>query len=189
MWRADHRAGRGALTGRTHAGVRTSARDRNNCGRLASAGPDRLVQTVRERFIATRDSDGRRGIRTPYAAGPEPDKAIYDLLLELHRDDVPECHWQDRAYEVAEEFNDGTLTEFAVYPADLAAIERLVGELGPGRVHALTEAGLRRRDLRPSVIFVRSRAHWTLSSAASVSLTRAQPRTRLEVLHSTGPND
>jgi hypothetical protein len=122
---------------------------------------DRIVSSsaVRERFVATRDSDGRRGILTLYAAGSEPDQAIYDLLSKLPRDHVPEFfatgRWQDRAYEVAEEFSGGTLTDFAVDPSDHAAIGKLVGELGQA-VHALTEAGLRHRDLRPSVIFVRT---------------------------------
>ncbi|MGX1350422.1 hypothetical protein AB7M49_003998 [Bradyrhizobium elkanii] len=123
---------------------------------------DRIASSsaVRERFVATRDSDGQRGILTLYAIGAEPDQAIYDLLLKLPRDHVPEFfatgRWQERAYEVAEEFKGGTLTDLAVDPADPAAVAKLVGELAQA-VHALTEAGLRHRDLRPSVIFVRSR--------------------------------
>ncbi len=123
---------------------------------------DRIISSsaVRERFVAMRDSDGRRGILTLYAAGSEPDQAIYDLLSKLPRDHVPEFfatgRWQDRAYEVAEEFSGGTLADFALDPADQAAMGKLVGELAQA-VHALTEAGLRHRDLRPSVIFVRSR--------------------------------
>ncbi|QOZ38371.1 histidine kinase [Bradyrhizobium sp. CCBAU 53421] len=82
------------------------------------------------------------------------------MLFKLPRDHVPQFfatgRWQERAYEVAEEFKGGTLADFAVDPADPAAIDNLVGELARA-VHALTEAGLRHRDLRPSVIFVRSR--------------------------------
>ncbi|WOH80472.1 protein kinase [Bradyrhizobium sp. BEA-2-5] len=122
--------------------------------RIASSG------TVRERFVATRCSDGRRGILTLYAVGAEPDHAIYDLLSKLPRDHVPEFfatgRWQERAYEVAEEFSGGTLADFPVDPSDQVAISRLVGELAQA-VHALTEAGLRHRDLRPSVIFVRTK--------------------------------
>ena len=123
---------------------------------------DRIASSsaVCERFVATRDSDARRGILTLYAAGSEPDPAIYDLLSKLSRDHVPEFfstgRWQDRAYEVVEEFSDGTLAEFVVDLTDQTAIDKLVGELAQA-VHALTEAGLRHRDLRPSVIFVRSR--------------------------------
>ncbi|MCC8936020.1 DUF4011 domain-containing protein [Bradyrhizobium sp. Arg68] len=122
---------------------------------------DRIASssTVRERFVATRASDGQRGILTLYAAGSEPDQAIYDLLLKLPRDHVPEFfatgRWQDHAYEVAEEFKGGTLADLTVDPADAASIATLVGELAKA-VHALTEAGLRHRDLRPSVVFVRS---------------------------------
>ena len=123
---------------------------------------DRIVSSsvVRERFVATRDSDGRRGILTLYAPGSEPDQAIYDLLSKLPRDHVSELfatgRWQDRAYDVAEEFSGGTLADFAIDPVDQAAIRKLVGELAQA-VHALAEAGLRHRDLRPSVIFMRSR--------------------------------
>ncbi|PAY08525.1 histidine kinase [Bradyrhizobium sp. UFLA03-84] len=123
---------------------------------------DRIASSsaVRERFVATRASDGQRGILTLYAVGSEPDQAIYDLLVKLPRDHVPEFfatgRWQERAYEVAEEFKGGTLADFAVDPADPATIATLVGELGKA-VHALTEAGLRHRDLRPSVVFVRSK--------------------------------
>jgi len=123
---------------------------------------DRIASssTVRERFVATRASDGQRGILTLYAVGSEPDQAIYDLLLKLPRDHVPEFfatgRWQDRAYEVAEEFKGGTLADFVVDAADPASLTTLVGELAKA-VHALTEAGLRHRDLRPSVVFVRSK--------------------------------
>lgn len=123
---------------------------------------DRIASpsAVRERFVATRESDGRRGILTLYAPGSEPDQAIYDLLAKLPRDHVPELYakgrWQDRAYDVAEEFSGGTLTDFTVDATDQTAFDKLVDELAQA-VHALAEAGLRHRDLRPSVIFVRSR--------------------------------
>lgn len=123
---------------------------------------ERIISSsaVRERFVATHESDGRRGILTLYAAGSEPDQAIYDLLSKLPQDHVPEFYatgrWQDRAYEVAEEFSGGTLADFPVDPSDHVAIGKLVGELAQA-VHALTEAGLRHRDLRPSVIFVRTK--------------------------------
>jgi len=68
--------------------------------------------TVRERFAAVRESDGQRGVLSLYAAGSEPDSAIYELLRKLPRDHVPEIfatgRWCDRAYEVVEEFTGGT---------------------------------------------------------------------------------
>ena len=116
--------------------------------------------TVRERFAAVRESDGLRGVLTLYAAGSEPDGAIYDLLRKLPRDHVPEIfatgRWCDRAYEVVEEFTGGTLADL---PPDLEgpeAIRILVTELGQA-LHSLSEAGLRHRDLRPSTILLRSR--------------------------------
>ena len=116
--------------------------------------------TVRERFVAVRESDGRRGVLTLYAAGSEPDRAIYDLLRKLPRDHVPEIiatgRWCDRAYEVVEEFTGGTLADLPPDADDQTAIRMLVSELGQA-LHSLSEAGLRHRDLRPSTIFVRSR--------------------------------
>lgn len=123
---------------------------------------DRIASpsVVRERFVVTRDSDGQSGILTLYAPGSEPDQAIYDLLAKLPRDHVPELfatgRWQDRAYDVAEEFGGGTLADFTVDANDQAAIDKLLDELARA-IHALAEAGLRHRDLRPSVIFVRTR--------------------------------
>jgi hypothetical protein len=123
---------------------------------------DRIVasSSVRERFVAVHETDGRRGVLTLYASGSEPDRAIYDLLRKLPRDHVPEIiatgRWCDRAYEVLEEFPGGTLADLPSNADDQTLIAALVRELGLA-VHSLAEAGLRHRDLRPSAIFVRSR--------------------------------
>lgn len=115
--------------------------------------------SVRERFMAERESDNRRGVLTLYASGAEPDQAIYDLLRRLPRNHVPEIiatgRWCDRAYEVLEQFPGGTLADLPS-DADDQATAALVRELSLA-VHSLTEAGLRHRDLRPSAIFVRSK--------------------------------
>jgi primosomal replication protein N'' len=57
---------------------------------------------------------------------------------------------------VVEEFPGGTIADLSLDISDRTAFERFVSELAQA-VHALTEAGLRHRDLRPSTIFVRSR--------------------------------
>ncbi|MBI5263861.1 MAG: DUF4011 domain-containing protein [Bradyrhizobium sp.] len=115
---------------------------------------------VRERFASIRDADNQRGVLTLYAPGSEPDQAVYDVLQRLPRDHVPEIfvhgRWCDRAYEVCEEFTGGSLADFAVDPADQSAIKSVIRELADS-LHALAETGLRHRDLRPSVVFVRSR--------------------------------
>jgi serine/threonine protein kinase len=122
--------------------------------RMAASG------SVRERFVAVHQTDGQRGVLTLYAAGSEPDRAIYDLLRRLPRDHVPEIiatgRWCDRAYEVLEEFPGGTLADLPSSADDQTLIAALVRELGLA-VHSLAEAGLRHRDLRPSAVFVRSR--------------------------------
>jgi primosomal replication protein N'' len=116
--------------------------------------------SVRERFVAVRESDGQRGVLTLYASGSEPDGAIYDLLRKLPRDHVPEIfatgRWCDRAYEVVEEFTGGTLADLPPEPAGPEVIRILIVELGQA-LHSLSEAGLRHRDLRPSTIFIRSK--------------------------------
>ena len=123
---------------------------------------DRIVasSSVRERFVAVHEPDGRRGVLTLYASGSEPDRAIYDLLRKLPRDHVPEImatgRWCDRAYEVLEEFPGGTLEGLPSNADDQTSIAALVREFGLA-VHSLSEAGLRHRDLRPNAIFVRSR--------------------------------
>ncbi len=115
---------------------------------------------VRERFASIRDADNQRGVLTLYAPGSEPDQAVYDVLQRLPRDHVPEIfvhgRWCDRAYEVCEEFTGGSLADLAVDPADQSAIRSVIRELADS-LHALAETGLRHRDLRPSVVFVRSR--------------------------------
>ncbi|WP_245331852.1 AAA domain-containing protein [Bradyrhizobium sp. NAS80.1] len=115
---------------------------------------------VRERFAAIREADDQRGVLTLYAPGSEPDQAVYDVLQGLPRDHLPEIfvhgRWCDRAYEVCEEFADGSLADLAVDPADQSSIRTMIRELADS-LRALAEAGLRHRDLRPSVVFVRSR--------------------------------
>lgn len=124
---------------------------------------ERIVSSsaVRERYSAVNVSDGRRAVLTLYSTGSEPDPAVYDLLAQLPRDHVSEIfvtgRWHDRAFEVAEEFVQGTLTDLRLDPADPVSIEALVAELARA-VHAMTEAGLRHRDLRPAAVFVRTHA-------------------------------
>jgi hypothetical protein len=115
---------------------------------------------VRERFVAVHTGTGRQAILTLYAAGSEPDPAVYDMLRKLPRDHVPEIittgRWRDRAFEVAEELTGGTLASLDVAPGDLSSIHCIVEQLGRA-LHAFSEAGLRHRDLRPAAILVRSR--------------------------------
>lgn len=115
---------------------------------------------VRERFAAIRDADNQRGVLTLYAPGSEPDQAVYDVLQGLPRNHVPEIfahdHWHERAYEVCEEFTGGSLADLEIDPADQNAIRGIIRELS-NSLHTLAEAGLRHRDMRPSVIFIRSR--------------------------------
>src|SRR5205085_220613 len=114
---------------------------------------------VRARYVAV-DSNGRQGVLTLYAAGAEPDPAIYEALRKLPRDYVPEIlatgRWREQAFEVAEELTGGTLATLTPLPGDMNAVRRIVEELGRA-LHAFAETGLRHRDLRPAAILVRSR--------------------------------
>ncbi len=113
---------------------------------------------VRERYVAIRQEDGHRAVLTLYAAGHEPDPEVYEVLRTLSRDHVPEIlqtgRWQQRAFEVTEELQGGTLAELGLLPDDLVTLSRVLEEVG-GALHAFGEHGLRHRDLRPAAILVR----------------------------------
>lgn len=114
---------------------------------------------IRELFMAVRESDGQRGVLTLYAAGSEPDADIYDALRKLPREHVPETYatgrFSEQAYEVAEEFPAGTLSDLPGTDTEGFGVREIATELGRA-IHAMSEAGLRHRDLRPSAILVRS---------------------------------
>lgn len=113
-----------------------------------------------ERYIAVRQGDRHAALLTLYAQGFEPDPDIYDALRGLPRDHVPELietgRWNDRAYEVSEELTGGTLAELGQLADDPQNLARVVEEIGRA-LSAFGECGLRHRDLKPSVIRVRSR--------------------------------
>ena len=122
--------------------------------RLTASSP------VRERFIAVRESDGRQAVLTLYAEGSEPDPAVYETVRKLPHNCVPEIlgtgRWRDRAFEVAEELRGGNLSGLVVSPGDIGTVRQIVEQLGR-TLNAFSECGLRHRDLRPSVVLVRSR--------------------------------
>lgn len=115
---------------------------------------------VWERYAARSRSNGRRAVLTLYAEGSEPDPEVYDVLRTLDRDHVPEIletgRWEDRAYEVSEDLQTGTLADLGLLPDDLATLSSILTEIG-GALAAFAECGLRHRDLGPEVILVRSR--------------------------------
>jgi hypothetical protein len=131
---------------------------------------------VRERHIAVHASDGRQALLTIYQVGSEPDLEVHDALRSLSRDHVPELietgRWNDRAYEVSENVSEGTLAEVGLIASDFAALSGIVREIGTA-LHALSEVGLRHRDLRPGAILVRSREplDLVLSSFGSARLS------------------
>ena len=107
-----------------------------------------------------RESDGRQAVLTLYAEGSEPDPAVYEAIRKLPRDYVPEIfatgRWRDRAFEVAEELTGGNLSDLVVSPGDIGTVRQIVEQLGRA-LNAFSECGLRHRDLRPSVVLIRSR--------------------------------
>ncbi len=115
---------------------------------------------VYEQFEAERASDGLRAIVTLYSEGCEPDPEVYNVLRRIDRDHVPEIfeigRLQDRVYEISEEMREGSLSSLGLLNPDLPALSRIVQEIG-GALAALSESGLRHRDLHPACIMVRSR--------------------------------
>jgi primosomal replication protein N'' len=114
---------------------------------------------VRESFIAVRESDGRQAVLTLYAEGFEPDPAVYEAVRKLPRNFVPEIlltgRWRDRAFEVVEELTGDNFSGLVVTPGDVGRVRQIVDQLGRA-LNAFSECGLRHRDLRPSVVLVRS---------------------------------
>jgi primosomal replication protein N'' len=133
----------------------------NQIGDWALERPLPSTSEVRQSYIATRRSDGRRAVLTLYNEGSEPDPTIYDVLRATPRDHVPEIidvgRAGRRAYEVFEEFTGGTLADLSLPPDDITALSRVVSEVGSA-LHSLGERGLRHRDLRPGAIQVRTRS-------------------------------
>ena len=115
---------------------------------------------MRDRYLAEQLEGGRQGLLTLYHPGAEPDPSVYVVLQRLPRDFVPDIittgRWQDRAFEVAEVMEGGTLADLGIVANNLAQIHEIVQEVGRA-LHAFSEAGLRHRDLRPGTLLVRSR--------------------------------
>jgi serine/threonine protein kinase len=113
---------------------------------------------VGERFIAVRESDGRRAELTLYAEGSEPDPAVYEAIRKLPRDCVPEIlatgRWHDRTFEITEELTGGDISGLTVSRGDIGTVRQIVEQLGRA-LSAFSECGLRHRGLRPSVVLVR----------------------------------
>lgn len=126
--------------------------------RLISRLP--TTSQVRERYEVLHEADGRKAVLTLYANGSEPDPEVYDALRTLDRDHVPEImetgHWEGRAYEVAEDVRGGTFADLGLLADDRETLSSILREIG-GALAALSEHGLRHRDLRPGAILVRER--------------------------------
>lgn len=114
----------------------------------------------RDRYQVEEDGGERKGILTLYHHGWEPDPTVYDALRRVSLEHVPQIfatgRWEDRAYEVAEELTGGTLADLGVVATDTAGLRRIAYELGKA-LDALTEVGLRHRDIRPGTLLVRNR--------------------------------
>jgi hypothetical protein len=115
---------------------------------------------VQERYLVAHDERAAEAILTLYQNGFEPDPAVYEVLGRLPREHVPEVYatgrWNGRAYEVTESLHGGTLADLGIVATDADGIRRIVSELGHA-LHALSEVGLRHRDIRPGTLVVRSR--------------------------------
>ncbi len=115
---------------------------------------------LRDRYVVESVGKKQRGVLTLYHHGAEPDPAVYEVLSHLPRAHFPEIYetgrWNERAFEVAEELTGGTLAEQGMVVTDLAAIKRIVYELGKG-LNAMAQVGLRHRDIRPGTLLVRQK--------------------------------
>ena len=121
---------------------------------------ERLPTTTEawERFVVSGPQP--RALLTLYAAGSEPDAAVYEALRRLDRDHIPEVlatgRWNDRAYDVSEEIVGGCLAGNGNGLADdPTRLRSMVEQLGRA-LCAFAERGLRHRDLNPENILVRA---------------------------------
>jgi primosomal replication protein N'' len=150
--------------------------------------------SVRECFVAVRESDGRQAMLTLYAEGSEPDPAVYEAIRKLPRKCVPEIlatgRRRDRAFEVVEELTGGNLADLVVSPGDIDTVRQIVEQLGRA-LDSFSECGLRHRDLRPSAVLIRPRHPLDLSITGfgSARLSDFDPDTvsPLETTRHTAP--
>jgi primosomal replication protein N'' len=115
---------------------------------------------LRDRYAVESVDKQREGVLTLYHHGAEPDPAVYEVLRHLPREHFPEIYgtgrWNERAFEVSEELSGGTLADLGIVATDVAAIRRIVYELGTA-LSAMEQVGLRHRDIRPGTLLVRQR--------------------------------
>jgi len=118
------------------------------------------ANNLRDRFLVEEVDSDRRGVLTLYHYGVEPDSAAYDALRRISLEHVAEIYatgrWNERSFEVAEVMVSGSLADLGIVAHDIAAIRRIVYELGRA-LDALAEVGLRHRDIRPGTLLVRNR--------------------------------
>lgn len=118
----------------------------------------RAEQKSAEYYEAVR-SDGAKSLMTLYAAGAEPDIRVYEAIKKLDRKFVPEImaagRWNDRAYEASECLSGKTLADAGCILKGEEDLKHMVKELGEA-LNALSEAGIRHRNLSPSALFIRS---------------------------------
>jgi primosomal replication protein N'' len=111
-------------------------------------------------YLVEEDGADRQGTLTLYHHGYEPDPAIYDVLRRIPREHVPDLmtagRWNERAFEVTEALTGEALADLGIVAQDEVAIRRIAYELGKA-LHALGEAGIRHRDIRPATLLVRNR--------------------------------
>ncbi len=112
-----------------------------------------------ERFIVTKADRNKSAVLTLYATGFEPDPSVYALLQRLPRDHIPELittgRWSDRAYDVCENMETGSLAERPPSGCQIEAVRTLALEIGTA-LRDFAEAGLRHRNLRPPNILIRT---------------------------------
>ncbi|WP_187272621.1 DUF4011 domain-containing protein, partial [Methylobacterium sp. WL9] len=114
-----------------------------------------------DRFLVSRSASDALALLTLYRVGFEPDPAVHEALRRMPLDHIPELlatgRLGDRAYEVVERIECGSLADAGWFAADLPdALTRIVDELGRA-LASFAEIGLRHRDIRPATILLRTR--------------------------------
>ncbi|MBA2656821.1 MAG: protein kinase [Tatlockia sp.] len=108
-----------------------------------------------ETFIVERN--GHQALLTFYYPDSHPDLLTYEILKRLPKGYTPELlgygEWKNRRYEITELISNPNLLIFLSAHIDLEIIRNIVKSVGK-ILDALSEHGLRHRNLRPENIFI-----------------------------------
>jgi len=114
----------------------------------------------REKYLVEAQVGGTRGVLTLYHQGWEPSPDVYSALGRISLEHVPRIlatgQWEDRVFDVAEALTGESLSDIGFAAANSLGVRQIVLSIGKA-LNALSEAGLRHRNISPGALMVRNR--------------------------------